>query len=78
MGKFSLKNNFTKEKLAIFISVLGFIFLTFGFTAAFFSYIGHGTGENAVSSDSITFGGTLGAPSKDLKTYSLHLSAFAI
>ena len=55
MGKFSLKNNFTKEKLAIFISVLGFIFLTFGFTAAFFSYIGHGTGENAVSSDSITF-----------------------
>ena len=45
----------TKEKIAVYVAVIGIFFLTIGFTAALFNYIGQGTKENAISSDSITF-----------------------
>jgi len=44
-----------KKKISIIAGVLLLVLLTIGVTYAFFSYIGSGTTENTISSDSITF-----------------------
>ena len=47
--------NINKQKLTVIVAVLGLFLLTAGVTYAFFTYIGSGSTENTVSSDSITF-----------------------
>ena len=44
-----------KKKISIIVGVFLLVLLTIGVTYAFFSYIGSGTTENTISSDSITF-----------------------
>lgn len=44
-----------KQKLTVIVAVLGLFLLTAGVTYAFFTYIGSGSTENTISSDSITF-----------------------
>jgi len=44
-----------KQRIITLIAVLGFLLITAGVTYAFFSYVGRGTTENTISSDSITF-----------------------
>ena len=44
-----------KQKIITLLAVLAFLLMTAGVTYAFFSYIGSGSTENTISSDSITF-----------------------
>ena len=44
-----------KQRIITLVAVLGFLLITVGVTYAFFSYIGSGSTENTISSDSITF-----------------------
>ncbi|MBR6113101.1 MAG: hypothetical protein IKP79_01140, partial [Bacilli bacterium] len=44
-----------KKKISIIAGVFLLVLLTIGVTYAFFSYIGNGSTENTISSDSITF-----------------------
>ena len=44
-----------KKKISIIVGVFLLVLLTIGVTYAFFSYIGNGSTENTISTDSITF-----------------------